>query len=115
MGGINILTTTINLRAPSLSLVRLPLLVWFPCTAAVPFLLSMGPLIAGAVMLLLDRLAGTHFFLPTGGGEPLLWQHLFWFFGHPKVYVVMLPGMAIALEILPVFCRKPIFGYRLIT
>jgi cytochrome c oxidase subunit 1 len=114
MGGINILTTTINLRAPGLSLLRLPLMVWFQCTAAVLFMLSVGPLIAGAVMLLLDRLAGTIFFLPTGGGQPLLWQHLFWFFGHPEVYVVMLPGLAIVLEILPVFSRKPIFGYHLI-
>ncbi len=114
MGGLNILTTTINMRAPGLSLFRLPLMVWMQCTAAVLFMLSVGPLIAGAVMLLLDRLAGTSFFIPTGGGEPLLWQHLFWFFGHPEVYVVMLPGMAVMLEILPVFCRKPIFGYRLI-
>ena len=115
MGGINVLTTTINMRAPGLSLFRLPLMVWMQCTAAVLFMLSVGPLIAGAIMLLLDRLAGTSFFLPEGGGEPLLWQHLFWFFGHPEVYVVMLPGMAVALEILPVFCRKPIFGYRLIV
>jgi cytochrome c oxidase subunit 1 len=114
MGGVNILTTTINLRAPGLSLLRLPLMVWFQCIAAVLFMLSVGPLIAGAVMLLLDRLAGTSFFLPSGGGQPLLWQHLFWFFGHPEVYVVMLPGMAVALELFPVFCRKPIFGYRLI-
>jgi len=77
-------------------------------------MLSVGPLIAGAVMLLLDRLAGTGFFVPALGGEPLLWQHLFWYFGHPEVYVIMLPGMAMALEIFPVFCRKPIYGYRLI-
>ena len=115
MGGINVLTTTINMRAPGLSLFRLPMMVWMQCTAAILFMLSVGPLIAGAVMLLLDRLAGTGFFLPEQGGEPLLWQHLFWFFGHPEVYVVMLPGMAVALEILPVFCRKPIFGYRLIV
>ena len=114
MGGLNILTTTINMRAPGLSFFRLPLMVWMQCTAAVLFMLSVGPLIAGAMMLLLDRLAGTSFFIPTGGGEPLLWQHLFWFFGHPEVYVVMLPGMAVMLEILPVFCRKPLFGYRLI-
>jgi cytochrome c oxidase subunit 1 len=114
MGGINILTTTINMRAPGLTWARLPMMVWIQCTAAVLFMLSVGPLIAGAVMLLLDRIAGSHFFIPSGGGEPLLWQHLFWFFGHPEVYVVMIPGMAMALEIFPVFCRKPIFGYRLI-
>ncbi|GIX47204.1 MAG: cytochrome c oxidase subunit 1 [Candidatus Tectimicrobiota bacterium] len=115
MGGINFLTTTVNLRAPGLSLFRLPIMVWFQCIAAVLFMLSVGPLIAGAVMLLLDRLAGTSFFIPSGGGEPLLWQHLFWFFGHPEVYVIMIPGMAAALEILPVFSRKPLFGYRLIV
>src|SRR3990172_2759926 len=112
MGGINFLTTTINMRAPGLSLFRLPLMIWMQFTAAVLFMLSVGPLIAGAVMLLLDRLAGTSFFLPEGGGQPLLWQHLFWFFGHPEVYVIMLPGMGASLEILPVFSRKPIFGYR---
>lgn len=114
LGGVNILTTTINMRAPGLTWGRLPMMVWIQCTAAVLFLLSVGPLIAGAAMLFLDRVAGTHFYIPSGGGEPLLWQHLFWFFGHPEVYVVMIPGMAMALEIFPVFCRKPIFGYRLI-
>ncbi len=112
MGGINFLTTTVNLRAPGLSMFRLPLLVWMEITAAVLFMLSVGPLIAGAVMLLLDRVAGTSFYIPEGGGDPLLWQHLFWFFGHPEVYVILLPGLGIILEILPVFSRKPIFGYR---
>jgi cytochrome c oxidase subunit 1 len=115
LGGVNLLTTVANLRAPGLSLWRLPLMVWFQGIAAVLFLLSVGPLIAGAVMLLLDRVAGSGFFVPALGGEPLLWQHLFWYFGHPEVYVIMLPGMAMALEIFPVFCRKPIFGYRLIV
>jgi len=112
MGGINFLTTPINLRAPGLSMFRLPLLVWMQMTAAILFMLSVGPLIAGAVMLLLDRVAGTSFYLPQGGGDPLLWQHLFWFFGHPEVYVILLPGLGIILEILPVFSRKSIFGYR---
>ncbi len=112
MGGVNFLTTTINLRAPGLSMLRLPLLVWMQITAAVLFMLSVGPLIAGAVMLLLDRVVGTSFYLPEGGGDPLLWQHLFWFFGHPEVYVILLPGLGIMLEVLPVFSRKPIFAYR---
>jgi len=112
MGGINFLTTTINLRAPGMTFFRLPLIVWMQITAAVLFMLSVGPLIAGAVMLLLDRVAGTTFYLPEGGGEPLLWHHLFWFFGHPEVYVIFLPGLGIVLEIMPVFSRKPIFGYR---
>jgi cytochrome c oxidase subunit 1 len=112
MGGINFLTTIINLRAPGLTFFRLPLMIWMQFTAAVLFMLSVGPIIAGAIMLLLDRLAWTSFYLPEGGGQPLLWQHLFWFFGHPEVYVIMLPGMGAALDILPVFSRKPIFGYR---
>jgi cytochrome c oxidase subunit 1 len=115
MGGVNFLTTAINMRAPGLSFFRLPLMVWMQLTAAVIFLLSVGPLIAGAVMLLLDRTIGTGFFLPQRGGDPLLWQHLFWFFGHPEVYVILLPGVGAVLEILPVFSRKPIFGYRTIV
>jgi cytochrome c oxidase subunit 1 len=114
MGGINFLTTTINLRAPGLTFFRLPLVIWMEFTAAVLFMLSVGPLIAGAVMLLMDRILGTTFYLPEGGGEPLLWQHLFWFFGHPEVYVLLLPSTGIILEIMPVFSRKPIFGYRTI-
>ncbi|MFN3477428.1 MAG: cbb3-type cytochrome c oxidase subunit I, partial [Candidatus Methylomirabilales bacterium] len=90
MGGINFLTTVVNLRAPGLSMLRLPLIVWMQITAAVLFMLSVGPLIAGAVMLFLDRVVGTSFYLPEGGGDPLLWQHLFWFFGHPEVYVILL-------------------------
>ncbi len=115
MGGVNFLTTAINMRAPGMTFFRLPLIVWMQLTAAVLFLLSVGPLIAGAVMLLLDRTVGTSFFSPEGGGDPLLWQHLFWFFGHPEVYVIMLPGLGAALEVLPVFSRKSIFGYRLIV
>jgi cytochrome c oxidase subunit 1 len=115
MGGVNFLTTAICLRAPGMTMLRLPLMVWMQLTAAVLFLLSVGPLVAGAVMLLLDRTAGTGFFLPARGGDALLWQHLFWFFGHPEVYVIMLPGFGAILEIFPVFARKPIFGYRLIV
>ncbi len=114
MGGVNFLTTAINMRAPGMTLLRLPLLVWMQLTAAVLFMLSVGPLIAGAILLLLDRTVGTGFFLPARGGDPLLWQHLFWFFGHPEVYVILLPGLGILLEIFPVFTRKPIFGYRAI-
>jgi cytochrome c oxidase subunit 1 len=112
MGGVNFLTTAINLRAPGMTFFRLPLVVWMELTAAVIFMLSVGPLIAGALMLLADRVLGTTFYLPEGGGEPLLWQHLFWFFGHPEVYVILLPGFGLILEIIPVFSRKPIFAYR---
>ena len=115
MGGVNFLTTTINMRAPGMTFWRLPMLVWMEITASALFLLSVGPLVAGAVMLFLDRTAGTGFFLPDRGGDPLLWEHLFWFFGHPEVYVVALPGFGIMCEILPVFSRKPLFGYRSIV
>ncbi len=112
MGGVNYLTTVIALRTPGMTLTRVPLVIWQQLAAATLFLLSVGPLIAGAVMLLLDRILGTTFFSPELGGDPLLWQHLFWFFGHPEVYVVLLPALGFVLEVLPVFSRKPIFGYR---
>jgi cytochrome c oxidase subunit I len=115
MGGINFLVTSLNLRARGMTLMRLPLLVWMELTAAVVFLLSVGPLVAGAIMLLLDRTMGTGFYLPDRGGDPLLWEHLFWFFGHPEVYVVALPGFGIMLEVIPVFARKPIFGYKMMV
>ena len=115
MGGINFLTTAIAMRAPGMTIWRMPLLVWQELVASVLFMLSVGPLIAGVVMLLFDRMVGTGFFLPEKGADPLLWQHLFWFFGHPEVYVVAVPGLGIVMEILPVFSRKPIFGYRAIV
>lgn len=112
LGGINFLTTILNLRAPGLSYFRLPLLVWMQAAASVIFLFSVGPLIAGALMLLLDRTAGTGFFVPEAGGDPLLYQHLFWFFGHPEVYVILLPGLGVVCEVLAVHARRPVFGYR---
>ncbi len=115
MGGINYITTAINLRAPGMRMRDLPLVVWMQIAASIIFLFSVGPLVAGAVMLLLDRTAGTGFYNPAAGGDPLLFQHLFWFFGHPEVYVLLLPGLGIVAEILPVFSRKPIFGYRMIV
>ncbi len=114
IGGINFLTTAFTRRCAGMTLWRMPLLVWDEIAASVLFLLSVGPLVAGAVMLLMDRLLGTGFYDPSKGGDPLLWEHLFWFFGHPEVYVVALPGFGIMLEIMPVFARKPIFGYRTI-
>jgi len=98
-------------------MMRLPLMVWMQMSAAVLFMLSVGPLIAGAILLLLDGLIGTSFFVPIaggGGGDPLLWQHLFWFFGHPEVYVILLPGIGVLTEIIPTFARKPIFSYKTI-
>jgi len=112
LGGINFLTTTMNMRAPGLTWFRLPVIVWMQLTAAVIFMLSVGPLVAGAILLLMDRNLGTTFYLADGGGDPLLWQHLFWFFGHPEVYVLLLPGVGIILEVIAVFARKPVFAFR---
>jgi cytochrome c oxidase subunit 1 len=92
----------------------IPIVVWMIVLASVIFMFSVGPLVAGAVMLLFDQLFGTGFYDPGRGGDPLLWQHLFWFFGHPEVYVVMLPAMGIVAEVLAVFARKKLFGYRTI-
>ena len=115
MGGINFITTAFNLRARGMSLFEMPLMVWMEVSASIIFLFAVGPLIAGAVMLLLDRQLGTGFYDPARGGDPILFQHLFWFFGHPEVYVILLPGLGVVAEILPVFSRKPIFGYRMIV
>ena len=112
MGGINFLVTPFNMRTRGMSLFRMPLMIWMIVIASVIFLLSVGPLIAGAVFLLLDRNLGTSFFLPEGGGDPLLWQHLFWFFGHPEVYVIFLPALGVMLEVISTFSRKTIYGYR---
>lgn len=114
MGGVNFLATTLTMRAEGMSLMRLPLVVWMQGIASVIFMLSVGPIIAGAVMLLLDRNLGAGFFLPDKGGDPLLWQHLFWFFGHPEVYVILLPSLGLVAEVLTVHARKPIFGYTTI-
>jgi cytochrome c oxidase subunit 1 len=112
MGSVNYITTIINMRARGMTFFRLPLVIWSLFVVAVLLLLALPVLTAALAMLLADRLLGTQFFLPTGGGEPLLWQHLFWYFGHPEVYVLILPAMGIASEVLATFSRKPIFGYR---
>ena len=112
MGSINYITTIINMRAPGMTYFRLPLVIWSLFIVAILLLLAF-PVVASALALILfDRMAGTSFFSPAGGGEALLWQHLFWFFAHPEVYILILPGMGMASEMLPVFSRKPIFGYR---
>lgn len=123
LGSVNFIATIIDLRAPGMTLMRMPLTVWAWLVTAVLTLLSFAVLLAAGILLLLDRSAGTSFFLPTGlvvngqvqshsGGSPLLWQHLFWFFGHPEVYIAILPGMGAVSHILANFSRKPVFGYR---
>jgi cytochrome c oxidase subunit I len=123
LGALNFIATTIDLRAPGMTLTRMPLTCWGWLVTAVLGLLAFGVLLAGGILLLLDRSAGTSFFIPAGdvvtdklqnhsGGSPLLWQHLFWFFGHPEVYIAILPGMGVASHVLSTFTRKPVFGYR---
>ena len=130
MGGLNFLTTILNLRTKGLSLMRLPLTMWSMMLVAILGLLAFPALVAACLMLLFDRHFGTSFFLPAGlvlssqplltpegaplhqGGSPLLWQHLFWFLGHPEVYILMLPALGFTSDLISVFARKPIFGYR---
>jgi len=112
LGGINFITTAMNSRAPGMKLYDIPIVVWTIVIASILFMASVGPLIAGAIMLLFDQNIGTGFFDPGKGGDPVLWQHLFWFFGHPEVYVVLLPALGIVAEIICVFSRKKMFAYR---
>jgi cytochrome c oxidase subunit I len=114
-GAINFIATIVNMRAPGMSWMRLPLFVWTILTYAIMLVLVLPALSAGLTLLLLDRQVGTHFFIPDQGGNALLWQHVFWFFGHPEVYIMILPAMGIVSEIIPVFSRKPIFGYKAIA
>src|SRR5262249_27857095 len=111
MGSVTYIPTVINMRAPGMPWSRLPLTIWALFITAILLLLALPVLTAALGMLLFDRLGGSHFFLPPGGGEPLLWQHLFWFFGHPEVYVLILPAMGIASDVLSTFSRKPLFRY----
>src|SRR5260370_97017 len=124
LGALNFITTLLNMRTRGMSLMRMPLTCWAWFTTAILALLSFPVLLAGGILLLLDRIGGTSFFIPGGlfvsgslvplhnGGSPLLWQHLFWVFGHPEVYLALLPGMGAPSPLPSTFSRKPVFGYR---
>jgi cytochrome c oxidase subunit I len=123
MSAINFITTTLRDRAPGMGFMRMPLTAWAWFVTAILSMLAFSVLLAALIMLLCDRNAGTSFFVPGGlvlsgkpvehaGGSPLLWQHLFWFFGHPEVYITVLPAMGVTSHLLSVFARKPVFGYK---
>jgi cytochrome c oxidase subunit 1 len=112
MGAINIVTTVLNMRAPGMTMMKMPLFAWTSLITAY-LLIAVVPVLAGAVtMILTDRHFGTHFFNAAGGGDPVLYQHIFWFFGHPEVYIMALPAFGIVSQIIPTFARKPLFGYH---
>jgi len=111
MGAINIITTILNMRAPGMTMMKMPMFVWTWLITAY-LLIAVMPVLAGVVtMLLTDRHFGTHFFNAAGGGDPVMFQHIFWFFGHPEVYIMILPAFGIVSQIIPTFARKPLFGY----
>jgi cytochrome c oxidase subunit 1 len=115
LGAINFIVTIHNMRTRGMTWMRIPLFVWSIEVYSVLLVLVLPALSAGLTLLLLDRQAGTHFFRPDAGGNAVLWQHVFWFFGHPEVYIMILPAMGVISEVLPVFSRKPIFGYKAIA
>jgi len=112
LGSVNFIATIFKMRAPGMTLFRMPILVWTVLVTATLILLATPVLAAALIELFIDRNYGGSFFDPNAGGNPVLWQHLFWFFGHPEVYIVILPAMGVVSEILPVFTRRPLFGYR---
>jgi len=111
-GAVNYITTVITMRAPGMTMFRMPLPVWAIFLTAILLILAIPVLSAAAALIIFDLNFGTTFYRPTGYGQPLLWQHLFWFFGHPEVYILILPAMGLTSEILSVFSRKPVFGYK---
>ena len=114
-GAINFIVTIVNMRTRGMTWMRMPLFVWSMLTYGILLMLALPTLSAAVTMLLLDRRGYTHFFIPSKGGNVVLYQHMFWFFGHPEVYIMVLPAFGMISEILPVFSRKPIFGYKAVA
>ena len=112
---LNFIVTIVNLRAPGMSLMRMPVFIWMTLITSILLVLAFPVITVGLIELTMDRNFGTHFFIPSAGGDPVLWQHLFWVFGHPEVYILILPAMGIVSEVLPTFSKKPLFGYPFIV
>ena len=111
----NFVVTIVNMRAPGMSMMRMPLFVWMTLITSILLVLAFPVITVGLILLTFDRLFGANFFVTSAGGDPILWQHLFWVFGHPEVYILILPAMGIVSEILPTFARKPLFGYPVVV
>ena len=111
VGAINLIVTCLNMRAPGMTLMRMPIFTWMALVAQFLLVFAIPVITVALFLLMFDRLYGANFFVPEAGGDPLLWQHLFWIFGHPEVYILILPAFGIISEIIPVFSRKPLFGY----
>jgi cytochrome c oxidase subunit 1 len=112
---LNFMVTIINMRCPGMTMMRMPVFIWMTLITSILLVLAFPIITVGLVELILDRNFGTHFFDTAGGGDPILWQHLFWVFGHPEVYILILPPMGVVSEILPTFSRKPLFGYPVVV
>src|SRR5947209_14566828 len=112
---INLIATTLTMRCRGMSLGRMPLYVWMMLVVSSMAVMALPPLSAAQIMLLLDRFLGAHFFDTQAGGSAVMWQHFFWFFGHPEVYILMVPGFAMFSDFIPVFSRKVIFAYPMVV
>jgi cytochrome c oxidase subunit 1 len=108
---VEIVATILKMRAPGMSLNRIPVFVWAMLVTALMVIFAMPAVVTGSTFLLLDRLVGTHFYNPAEGGDALLWQHLFWFFGHPEVYIIFVPALDMVSAIIATFTSRPVFGY----
>ncbi len=115
IAGFNFIVTILNMRAPGMTFMRMPVFVWMTLVTQFLIVLAFPIITVGLILLLFDRFFGTNFYNPAAGGNPLLWQHLFWLFGHPEVYILILPAMGIVSEVLPTFARKPLFGYPVVV
>ncbi len=115
IAGFNFIVTILNMRAPGMNFMRLPVFVWMTLVTQFLIILAFPTVTVGLIFLMFDRFFGTNFYNPAAGGNPLLWQHLFWLFGHPEVYILILPAMGIVSEVLPTFARKPLFGYPVVV